>query len=284
MQLLISAIGRTTIHARPFLPIWLQICDCCFLGLAQMYNLRFVPRWEGFSCPGKVVNPGYYHRKGGYCTVACTFPILDHIRVLLFEFQTGVVPSIQHDAKNMKFHTMQNFPTIQYDLLNCYISKVFSNSGQNLTPFDPPVLHSPPPKLSEISCSEDKVFHLLSSILWQISSGPDGISSGMLQGSATAIASSLTQLFNKSLSLGQVCTQRWWPHTCLNKSAHFLTVTTIKTSRENCAQKAPISLTHKLTSVKLLLGHLILAQWLGGFTLTPLLVCAKLVYIYIYIK
>jgi len=59
----------------------------------------------------------------------------------------------------MKFHTMRKFATIQYDLLNCYISKVFSNSDQNLTPFDPPVLNSQRPELSEISCSEDKVWY-----------------------------------------------------------------------------------------------------------------------------
>ena len=89
------------------------------------------------------------------------------------------------------------------ELLNCHFAKVFSNSNLNLT-YNPPEPNPPPPELSNISCSKDEVLHLLSSIPRKTSSGPDGISSTMLWNTATAIASSLTKLFNRSLSLGQV--------------------------------------------------------------------------------
>ena len=80
----------------------------------------------------------------------------------------------------------------------------FSNSDQNLIHFYPPVLNSQPPELLDIACSEYEVLHLLSSILRKASSGPDGISNGLIWDSATSIASSLIQLFNKSLPLKQV--------------------------------------------------------------------------------
>ena len=80
---------------------------------------------------------------------------------------------------------------------------VFSNSNLELT-YNPPETNSPPPELSNVSCSNDEVLHLLSSIPRKTSSGPDGISSAMLWNTATTIAPSLTKLFNRSLSLGQV--------------------------------------------------------------------------------
>ena len=89
------------------------------------------------------------------------------------------------------------------DLLNCHFAEVFSDSSPDLS-FNSPVPNPSPPELSNISCSRDEVLHLLSSIPRKTSSGPDGISSAMLRNTATAITSSLTKLFNRSLSLGQV--------------------------------------------------------------------------------
>lgn len=90
------------------------------------------------------------------------------------------------------------------DLLNCQLTKAFSNPDLNPVCCDSPTLNPPSPELSSIFCSNEEVLRLLSSIPRKTSSGPDGISSSMLQGIASAIASSLTTLFNRSLSLGQV--------------------------------------------------------------------------------
>ena len=90
------------------------------------------------------------------------------------------------------------------DLLNRQFTKVFSNPDLNPVCCDSPTLNPPPPELSIISCSNEEILRLLSSIPRKTSSGPDGISSSMLQGTASAIASFLTTLFNRSLSLEQV--------------------------------------------------------------------------------
>ena len=79
---------------------------------------------------------------------------------------------------------------------------VFCDPDSNPICYDSPALNPPPPELSNISYSKDEVLRLLFSIPRKTSSGPDGISGGMLQGTASAIASSLTNLFNRYLSLG----------------------------------------------------------------------------------
>lgn len=63
------------------------------------------------------------------------------------------------------------------------------------------------PTISTISCSEEEVFHLLSTYKTKTASGPDGISSIMLRNTATSIFSKLTFLFNLSLSSGKVPSQ-----------------------------------------------------------------------------
>ena len=60
------------------------------------------------------------------------------------------------------------------------------------------------PTLSEISCSEEEVLNLICSLPRKTASGIEGISSPMLRGSAGAISSTLTHLFNFSLSSGRV--------------------------------------------------------------------------------
>ena len=56
------------------------------------------------------------------------------------------------------------------------------------------------PCLSNISCTQEEVQKLLASQKLNTASGPDGISSHMLRGTADAIAPTLTTIFNESLS------------------------------------------------------------------------------------
>ena len=59
---------------------------------------------------------------------------------------------------------------------------------------------SPPtPTLSNVSCNHDEVLKLLSTHKINTASGPDGISSVMLRGTAASISPALTALFNLSL-------------------------------------------------------------------------------------
>ena len=89
------------------------------------------------------------------------------------------------------------------ELFNNFFASVFSKSD----PLDenfPPSSPQSPPILSHITCTEDEVFDLLMSLPRKTASGPDNISSPILRGTASAISTSLTRLFNSSLSLGQV--------------------------------------------------------------------------------
>ncbi len=58
--------------------------------------------------------------------------------------------------------------------------------------------------LSSVSCSSMDVFSEIVSLRRNIASGPDGISSVMLRGSASSISDHLAAIFNKSLSAGVV--------------------------------------------------------------------------------
>ena len=60
------------------------------------------------------------------------------------------------------------------------------------------------PGLSSVTCTTDEVHKLLCSLKTNTASGPDGLSSHMLRNTASAITSTLTKLFNKSLSTGAV--------------------------------------------------------------------------------
>ena len=88
------------------------------------------------------------------------------------------------------------------DLLNRFFASCFSPSSplQNNHSAD----CATGPSFSTITCSEEDVFHLLSTCKAKTASGPDGISSAMLRGTARSIAPTLTTLFNCSLSQGVV--------------------------------------------------------------------------------
>ena len=60
------------------------------------------------------------------------------------------------------------------------------------------------PGLSSVTCTTDEVHKLLGSLKTKTASGPDGFSSHMLRNAASAITSTITKLFNKSLSMGEV--------------------------------------------------------------------------------
>ena len=66
----------------------------------------------------------------------------------------------------------------------------------------PPVL-KPPYSLTHITVSDNEVFKILKSLNVAKANGPDNISNKLLRETATAIASPLASIFNKSLSSGQ---------------------------------------------------------------------------------
>ena len=53
--------------------------------------------------------------------------------------------------------------------------------------------------LDDLTCTEEEVYHLLKTLNTSKSAGPDGISVRMLKETASAIAPSLTDLFNNSI-------------------------------------------------------------------------------------
>ena len=91
-------------------------------------------------------------------------------------------------------------------LLNKFFSSCFGlkpSADQSTTPS---LTIKPPVSLSQIPCSVDEVFKLLSTYKARTSSGPDGISSTMLRNTAATIAPHLATLFNLSLQKGKVPT------------------------------------------------------------------------------
>ena len=93
------------------------------------------------------------------------------------------------------------------DLLNRFFASCFTSPASSTTG-SPPITSSSAPNtsLSSFTCSQDDVFHLLSTCKIKTASGPDGISSAMLRGTAESISPSLTTLFNLSLEQGVVPT------------------------------------------------------------------------------
>ena len=87
-------------------------------------------------------------------------------------------------------------------LLNCHFTSCYSSpssnngcsSSEDSSPIDTP--HS----LSSIYCSQEEVFKLLSTMKKKTASGPGGVSSRMLRYNASASCTTLTDLFNFSLS------------------------------------------------------------------------------------
>lgn len=58
--------------------------------------------------------------------------------------------------------------------------------------------------ISNIECTHEEVYRLLSSYKTNTASGPDGISSQMIRGTATAISPAITKIFNLSLKQSRV--------------------------------------------------------------------------------
>ena len=84
--------------------------------------------------------------------------------------------------------------------LNSYFATCFNTS---YPPLNPPVSRQLVPN-EDLLCSKEDVYHLLISLNVTKSSGPDDVSPHMLKYTATSISSSVTMLFNMSLSLGCV--------------------------------------------------------------------------------
>ena len=97
-------------------------------------------------------------------------------------------------------------PSEKANLLNHFFCSCFNDNTPSMSPTPNPA-PSDTPTLSTISCSEEEVFHLLSTYKTRTASGPDGISSIMLRKTATSISSKLTTFFNLSLRLGKVPSQ-----------------------------------------------------------------------------
>ena len=88
------------------------------------------------------------------------------------------------------------------DRLNRFFASCYSPSSP--LPTQQTAAPASGPSLSDITCSEEDVFHLLSTFKAKTASGPDGISSAVLHGTACSISPALTAFFNRSLSQGVV--------------------------------------------------------------------------------
>ena len=97
--------------------------------------------------------------------------------------------------------TKASTPTKKANLLNNFFTSCFTkNDALPHINFPSP----PSPMLSTVTCSHDEVLKLLSTHKINTASGPDGISSIMLRGTATSITPALTALFNLSLKKSTV--------------------------------------------------------------------------------
>jgi len=86
------------------------------------------------------------------------------------------------------------------DALNLFFCKNFNESISPITPLDSNYENDPCPNLL---CTVEEVTSMLSSLDTTKASGPDGISGKMLKQTATAIAPSITALFNLSIKCNQ---------------------------------------------------------------------------------
>ena len=91
------------------------------------------------------------------------------------------------------------------------LNNFFVNCFNTTFPPLPQIIANPSSDLGdEMLCTENEVFHLLSSLDVSKASGPDGISAKMLKYTATSIIPMVTKLFNLSLSSGKLPSQ--WKH------------------------------------------------------------------------
>ena len=85
--------------------------------------------------------------------------------------------------------------------LNAFFSSCFNQSCHPISTTNPTTVPECPPA---ILCTEDEVCQLLKSLDCSKASGPDGISARMLKSTASAIAPSVTKLFNCSIKCGHL--------------------------------------------------------------------------------
>ena len=118
-----------------------------------------------------------------------------------------------HHSLSPKGREFRKYSTMELSLLSLQLARPIYLSRTLLSCFTRPptsVSHDPPlppaneAGLSSVSCSPKEVHKLLSTLKIKTASGPNGLSSHMLRNTATAIASSLSNLFNLSLSSGVV--------------------------------------------------------------------------------
>ena len=88
------------------------------------------------------------------------------------------------------------------DMLNSAFASFFTSPTASCS--TPEEMSTPNCSLSDIECTQEEVHHLLSSCKPNTASGPDGISSQMIRGTATAISPTITKIFNRSLKQSRV--------------------------------------------------------------------------------
>ena len=114
----------------------------------------------------------------------------------------------KHSRTPPKLHhqdTTATNPTEKANLFNSFFTSCFTKSEPTLPSPDSDPTHSPSrPVLSNIECTQEEVHRLLSTHKLNTASGPDGISSQMLRGTANSTTASITTLFNLSLKLSTV--------------------------------------------------------------------------------
>lgn len=153
--------------------------------------------------------------------------------------------------KTMKFlnRRVKSVPTLNNDseiacssrdkanMLNIFFANCFNTIFPPLSA-SATLPHSNPSE--EILCTEDEVFHLLSSLDVTKASGPDGISPKMLKYTAASVTPIITKLFNLSITSGKI-PLRW-------KQAHVVPIpkTSVATS-PSCYR--PISLIPVISKV-----------------------------------
>lgn len=90
------------------------------------------------------------------------------------------------------------------EMLNTFFATCFNKSQPPVESTDFRISTPPDVLPSELLCSEDEIFDLLSLLDVNKSNGPDGISARMLKYTASSITPAVTMLFNLSLKLGRV--------------------------------------------------------------------------------
>ena len=137
-------------------------------------------------------------------------------------------------------------------LLNCFFHDCFNKALPPLTPQSSPLCPGSCPP--DFLCSDEEVFDLITHLDISKSTGPDGVSAIMLKSVASSISSSLTRLFNLSLSSG-VVPDSW-------KRAHIVPIPKSSQNKSSPSNYRPISILPLVSKLlechvhKLLFHHL----------------------------